>query len=317
MELRREIGDSAAVPPSSWRQNGPVLSFVFFVLTGIGVAALFGLFSLGEFAEGWITSAICIALAEYLIRRHRFFGTGVESALWIGGLFAMIFGFPGQAKPEALLLFAAAAAVAGLRTRNGWFGAISSAFVIGYFADRHLELWAVVISLLMAVVCLCLLARIWQRPSTERLFVLVLLSAPVVGAIVGFRHLSPIWALVYLAFAAACFGVGMVLRHHAALLAGLVGIALAAIAARDVLPWAVEWQLIAAGAVLIAIVTILSGVLRGRTSGIVSTPVDLTPYDEALQIGATITLTPASPAPAPSRRESGGSFGGAGATGEF
>ena len=316
MALRRDIPEAAAQLPSSWRRNGPVLSLVFFVLTCIGVGALFGLFALAEVAEGWMTCAICIGLAEYLIRRHRFFGTGVESALWIGGLFAFIVGLPGGRKPEALLLFAAAGAVAGLRVRNAWFGALGCAFVIGYFAARNLEIWAVIASLLISVTCLLLIARRWQRPSTEWLFILTLISAPVVGAVAGMDELSAFWAVPYLAFAAACFAGGVVLRHHAALLAGIVGVALGAVAARNLLAWSAEWKLIAAGSLLVVSAALISRALRGRAAGIVATPVDLSPYDEALQIGATVVMTPAAPATVP-RRESGGSFGGAGATGEF
>ena len=61
-------------------------------------------------------------MAEWLIRQRRFFGTGIESALWIGALFAIIFSLPSSGKPEALLVFAAACAMAGLRVRSAVFG---------------------------------------------------------------------------------------------------------------------------------------------------------------------------------------------------
>ena len=65
---------------------------------------------------GYVTAAISLALAEWLIRTRHFFGTGIESALWLGGLFAFIFGLPGEGSTEVILLFAAASAFAELES---------------------------------------------------------------------------------------------------------------------------------------------------------------------------------------------------------
>jgi hypothetical protein len=58
--------------------------------------------------------------------------------------------------------------------------------------------------------------------------------------------------------------------------------------------------------------------LRARaTTGIVITPHRLTAFDEALQIGGALALQPRIQ-PTPAQREGGGgTFGGAGASGEF
>lgn len=326
MLLHREIPESKAKLPTRWRQNGPILSLVFFVLTCVGVVALYGFFSLLG-GEGVFTAVLCIGLAEYLILGRRFFGTGVESALWIGGLFAfLIYAFSNtqwQFRQETFLLFALAAAVAGVRLRNAWFGAMACALVIGYLISRDQDLVALGFSLALAAGSMFLLGRPWKRPSTERLLVLILLTAPILGAIAGFRFLPRDLFVPYLCFAGICFTAGILLRHHAPLLAGFVGIALTVIAARHLLPWTLEWQLIAGGAILLAVAAVITRALRDRTTGIVTTPANLTPYDEALQIGATIALTPATQAthpeagPAPQRPAGGGSFGGAGSTGEF
>jgi purine-cytosine permease-like protein len=86
---------------SGWRKHGVVLTVVFFVLTVVAVAAVEFLAQQLHLAEGWWTAVIAIAIAEWLIHRRRFFGTGIESALWIGALFAIIFSLPHSGKPEA------------------------------------------------------------------------------------------------------------------------------------------------------------------------------------------------------------------------
>jgi hypothetical protein len=56
--------------------------------------------------------------------------------------------------------------------------------------------------------------------------------------------------------------------------------------------------------------------LRGRTNGFVSTPARLTPIDDELQLAATFALKPSSVEIEPPR-DGGGSFGGAGASGDY
>jgi len=313
MTLRREVPEIAAHLVTPWRENGPVLSLVFFALTCVGLCAAYGFFQLIALPGGLMTGVLAIALAEWLIQRHRFFGTGVESALWIGGLFALIFALPGEGKPEAILLFAAASAIAGARMLNPWFGALSVTFAIAYLIAKNWESAAVMTSVAIALCALAALSRTWKRPSVEQFFSLLLITAPITGAVVAFDlH----WSALHLVFAAACFVMGVRLRHHAPLLAGIVGLALAAIDAHEILRNGVEWYLIIGGAALFAVSAYLSRHLHGKTIGIVAVPAELTPYDEALQIGATIAIAPPAPSPGETPRD-GGSFGGAGATGDF
>ena len=100
-------GIHEACPPR-WKHSGLILGALFFVLTLIGVVALFWFCDLVGVPKGFTTMVLAIAAAELLIYGLHFFGTGIESALWIGGLFAFIFGLPSEGKPEALLVFALA-----------------------------------------------------------------------------------------------------------------------------------------------------------------------------------------------------------------
>ncbi len=298
---------------TAWRSNGLFVSIVFSVLTFIGVVATFGFFHLLKMPKGFITAAIAIAVAELLIRRLRFFGTGVESALWLGGLYALIFGLPGEGRAEAILLFAAAAFVAGARVRNAWFGALGLVLITAYFAVRDLDPpVALAFSLAVTLMAVVALMREWQRPSTESFFSIAVVVMPAAGAIAGPR-LEPGWALFWLVAAAALLVSGLRMRHHALLTASGVAVVIAAVAGRDVLPWRAEWQLIAAGALLLASAVLATRVLRGRERGIVIAP---EAAGDSLEILATLQLSPTVET-VPRQEGRGGSFGGAGASGEF
>jgi hypothetical protein len=307
-------------PDPPWRTSTLLWSLVFFGLTALTLAATFWL--LGEFGlpKGWLTGAIALALAEVLIRRHRFFGTGVESALWIGGLFAMIFGLRGSGRPEALLLFVAACAIAGFRMRNAVFGAAAACFLVAYVSARDLRFVAAALGIALSLAALGAIIAEVRRPSTDWLFCALLLVPPVAGAIASGRKLSPLWALAYLGAAVVCLVLGVRARLHPPLVAGgvHVAIAIATLVVHDLLPWRAEWQMIAGGVVLMVLSAILSRRLRDRTSGLVVTPESLTPYDETIKIGAAVVMQPRTPETAATRESGGGGrFGGAGATGEF
>ena len=302
----------------AWRRNSLGLSILFFVLTAIALIATYGFLDLIDLpAPGFITAAICLALAEWLIRTRRFFGTGIESALWLGGLFAFIFGLPGKGRVEALLLFAAAAAIAGLRVRNPLFGALASAFVIAYALDKVEAPGAALTAIVIALTALVALARRWQRPSTEALFFVLTILPPVAAALGGVKSFAPWWSAVFFAIAAVMLVSGLRLRSHAPLIAVAVNgvIAIAILTVHKLIPFEREWQLMIGGAAMLVASAAIPRSLRGRTHGIVTTPASLTVVDEELQILATVVAQPQVETQ-PSTPE-GGRFGGEGSTGEF
>jgi hypothetical protein len=302
----------------AWRRNSLFLSVVFFVLTTIAMIATYGFFKLIEMpGAGFVTAAICLALAEWLIRRRYFFGTGIESALWLGGLFAFIFGLPGEGRIEALLLFAAAAAVAGLRVRNALFGALASAFVIAYVLNKAEAAGAALVAIAFALTAGVALARRWQRPSTEALFVVLTILPPVAAAIGSVNKLAPWWAGLFALIAAVMLALGLRLRSHAPLIAAAVNgvIAIAILTVHELIPLEPEWRLMIGGATMLAASALIARSLRDRTSGIVTAPSSLTTVDDELQMLGTVVAQPHIEAQ-PSTPE-GGRFGGAGSTGEF
>jgi hypothetical protein len=309
---------------TEWRRVGIVLYVVFFVLALSVLGSIFGFSALLRLPKGIITAVIAIAVAEVLIRREKFFGTGIESALWIGGLFAFIFGLPSQGKIEALLVFAAAAAIAGWRVLHPLFGGLAF-MLIGAYIGFKVESWwaALLFCVVITIAALLALGRRIERPSTEQLLDVLLMAMPLTGYVAARLRsagtaTNASLAIAMIALTAILFFAGVKRRGRAELLAGSLSLVLAVIELQLSLSWAAETKLIAAGIALVAIASILARALRSRTSGFVVTPTALTRYDEAMQIGATIALAPPHAQAAASGRESGGgSFGGAGASGDF
>lgn len=304
-----------------WRANGPALALVFFGLTCAATAAAWASVEAiigAEKVTSWIVALAAITAAEMLIRKWRFFGSGVESALFISGLFCAIFGLPGEGSREVLLLFAAASAAAGLRMRNPFFGALAAAFVLSWLDSRALDAVAATGALTLAAIALAAGAREWRRPSTDMLWTVLLVIPPIGAAIATADELSPWWAAAYGAFAAVSFLAGLRLRLHPPLIAAGVNavIATAILAHYDLLPSTQEWRLMAGGSVLLAASAAASRLLRDRTRGIVVTADALTAHDDDLEILATLSMQPKAPETA-AGTTGGGRFGGAGSTGSF
>lgn len=303
--------------PTQWRVHGLILSIVFFVLTCVGVSAFYGFFALLDLIPGVLTLGICIGLAEWLIGSRRFFGTGIESALWIGGLFSFIVSLPGGENPESILLFAAAAAAAAVRLRQPYFGAAAVLMCIAYLVLKGQIRTMMVVALIVAILALIALTREWKRPSVERFFELVLIAASIAASFsnVGKWLLFVFMSVVFLA--AALF-----MRHHAPAIASAACAVIAFIKLQYILMFQIEWQLLIAGMSMLAASWIATRALRDNRRGLVITPASITEFDEELQIAATVALQPkidttvAQPAP-DTLPEGGGGFGGAGATGKF
>jgi len=323
-------------PESPWRHNGLLLRIVFTVLAAIAVSAAFGFFTLLSLPKGILTAMLAIGAAEWLIAEHRFFRTGVESSLWLCGTFAFIFGLPSQGKVEAILVFAAAAALSGWRMRNAFFGVFAAILVVAYVAAKwnHAPILSMIAAALIAIPSAFALRRVWQRPSNERLFAGLALAMPVAG------YLCTVFARLFRTFvmdvqvaavlgitAAILLAAGIAWRDRVLLISATLSIACAAIELRQLFHSPAEAKLIGAGIIVIAIAVTLERRLRGKTRGLVVTAVATNPYDEAMQIGGILTVAPHGSAPAEhahtgpvlddSTSATDKSFGGAGAGGGY
>jgi hypothetical protein len=303
----------------SWRTVSMTAAIVFFVLTMIAIGALYGSCDLLLFPKGWVTAIVCIAAAEVLIRRGHLWGTGVESALWIGGLFAFIFALPSSGKPEAILTFVAAAAISGWRVRNALFGALAVVLVTFYLMLRYWLWSAMLFSVAVAVVALLALVRTWKRPSTEKVWNVLAVVMPVAGLYGGLQATeskSDVRVVVlFVALAGFTLAIGIRKRVRGALIAGTVDIVIAGVAAHDFIPFSTETRLILIGAATLAIVGTVARALRGRERGFVLIPTS--PARETLLSVVPAFLPTPSGSSSPQPVSGGGQFGGAGGSGQF
>jgi len=295
---------------SPWRQHSIPLTITFFVLTCIAVAAFAGFLSLIRVPYGIATLAICIGIAELLIQGYKFQRTGVEAALWIAGPVAFIISLPSQGRAEALLVFAAAFLVSGLRVRNPIFIAITAVLVDVYVNVKwHDQRATVLFALLMTAGAAIALTREWRRPATEWTWIALVLVMPIAAYLTmqGF-------GLAYLVAGIALIALGVRTRHRALLVGGALAIGISAYDIQKTIANPLEAKLIASGVLVVAIAIALTRALRNRSTGFVTTKTR--DRYEALQIIGAITVAPQAPAAAqPEFKAGGGGFGGGGATG--
>jgi hypothetical protein len=300
---------------NAWKRFSLLAQCTFFFLTTLAIAAAFGFLNLISLPRGGMLLIGCVALAEFLIRSHHFWRTGVESALWIGGLYAFIFSLPHSGKPEALLVLAAAAALAGWRVRNALFGTLALVLVVVYFAIREWWLTAMVFAIAVALIALFAVTRSWRRPSTELLWQMLVIVMPVAGAIAAIDHRGsayPVFAGLAIVFAF----VGIRWRLRVPLVASAIAITIAVIDAR--IPLSLEVQLIAGGVVALIVAATLTRVLRRHTTGFVLDMPQQSELEALLTAGGQAILPVHAPATgAPQVNPQGGEFGGAGASGNF
>lgn len=295
------------------RTHGILLRATLFVLTLIGVFALnFFLDQVKVPQNGVVAGLAVIVIAEILILHWRWWWTGVEEALWIGGVYSMISELPSSGRPEAMLVLAAGAAIPGARVRNPLFGALAASFVAAYF-EKRFDL-GVVSALVIALIAAFALLRTWSRPSTEHLFIAIAVVLPVVGYSQAGAEWRQATIALYFAFGLVTFFLAVRYRHHALFLAGAIGIAIGSVELSRTIDLPLEAKLALGGALLLAGSWLASRALRDKTSGIVATPSKLTPFDDELEVAATVALPRAEFDP---KVESGGEFGGAGATGKY
>jgi hypothetical protein len=296
-----------------WRTHRLLLRIVLFGLTLIGAGAFYWLLNEFELARpGLVTGAVALVAAEVLIHARRWWWTGVEEALWLAATFAFVSELPNSGRPEAALVLALAAAIPGVRMRNPLFGAAAAIFVVQYFEVRF-DL-GVISAIVLASCAVLALLRTWQRPSTEWLWIALAIALPVAGR----AEADPIWRdmtiILYGAFGAATLFLAVRRRHHALFLSGGIALAIAATDLAEKSPLRDEAHLTIAGALLLVGSWLAARALKDRRQGLVATPAKLTAFDDELETIATISIPQQE---FDQRMETGGKFGGAGATGEY
>lgn len=303
---------------TGWRNNRFLVRLVFFFLASLVLGAFYGFWFLVDFPfPGLLTAAAGIALAEYLVRAHRWFWSGVEEALWLGGGLAAISDLPQTGTPESMLVLGTVFAAASARLRNPLFGTIAAICVM-VWAEQRFDAGAIV-AMVIATAAMFALLREWARPSTEWLLFALAVGMPIAALFVIDDEWVTFSRILFGIVGVVALTLGRHRPHHAFFLAALVGLGFLAQEGIDALPLADEGKLAIAGALLLATAFAFSRALRDRTRGLVLTPSRITPFDESVQLVATLATAPehhdAPPTAGPSG--GGGQFGGAGASGDY
>ena len=303
-----------------WKRYRIPMQITFFILTMIGIGTFSGFALLNRTVGSTFNAVVVFAIAEYLILKHRFFATGVETALWLAGVVFVILALPQSGETEGLLVIGAIVGIAGARLLNPLIGGLAAMSVIIYVDAKHASpLQTVLVALAIAILASAAQIVEWRRRSVERLFQTIAIFAPLAGVIAAEFGSSIDHGALASCFAAAAvivLAIAISQRARALLIAGALSAAIALFEASYLSNAGVEAKLIVSGVLLVAIAVLLSRALRGRTSGFVITPSSLTGYDEAMQIAGAIPVTPSTSAPATSDgfHSGGGNFGGGGAS---
>ena len=304
-----------------WKRYRLHVQIAFFILTLIGVSAFSVFSAVNRSAGSTINAILVIALAEYLIRKQRFFATGVETALWLAAVVFILIALPNSGKAEGILVVGALAGIAGARLLNPFIGGAAAMSIVVYAAVKNATpLQSALIAILMALGAAAAQIREWQRHSVDQLFQTIAILAPIAGVIAAEFGSSPNHeriAIVYIIAAAIILALGIALRAQALLLAGAIHAAIGAYEASALSDAPAEAKLIVAGAAVLGIAIVLARVLRKNTTGFVTTESSLTGYDEVMQIAGAIHASPDAPpehATGGGFEGGGGNFGGGGAS---
>lgn len=318
---------------TGWRTSGTLARIAFLVFGVIGVGCLNGLFAVFDMPlKGFVSAVIACGIAELLIRKKRLFHGGIEEGLYVAGLCAFIFGLPGEGKIEAILLFAAAFAIAGTRTRSALVVLCAPLLVVAYIAMKS---ESVVVGgfvlLAMGVAVSLLQLRKYESPFLEELFVFSTVVYPVIAyGMVAFGpdKQSRYWAVVAL-FGLVAIGEWTVAggaRSHSHLITSLLLAAAVVFELSARVPWTADAKLVVAGATLLVAALAIDRWLQDAThvtskkiveatlisAGEIaaSAVVSAAATGASEEVAATTTATAA-------RTDGEGEFGGGGASGEY
>jgi hypothetical protein len=314
-----------------WRSVNFVPRCAFFALGLVVAGATLSICHLLHLGNGALAAGlILIVAAEWLIVSRRLAFAGIEEALEIAGLLMIAFGIVdelrGPSDVSMALLAAAAFTMAGLRLSNPLFttlGAISLslalqlAFGRAPFRVYGAGIWAGVFCYAIAWLALGLGARIFRRPSYDRMLNWLVVFMPLAGYM--WLHGNRFAALLPLAYGIVAFIAGIQRRTHAPLLASMICMACVAYEFRHAMGLPLEAQLILEGCVALAIAVTLNRFLRQPRAGITSQR--LSDGDDRLNLlelaGAAAIAPGARTAPASAPGTSDGRFGGGGASGSY
>jgi hypothetical protein len=318
-----------------WRTSSLMARIVFFFLTCVGLTWIYGFMRLISLPAGFLTGVGAIVACEYLLQKKRFLRTGIEEALYLGGLVSLISTLPSSGKPEAVLVFVATFLWCGLRLSQGFFLGIASLLLVVYAGWRAESLvvagFAGLFLLAMAIV---IDRSPLQRPSLDFAVSMHMILLPTASAFLLCDPASgssrpDIRLILLIGIASLALLAFALVRQVSALIPGSalnVVLTSGELLSRTALSG--EAVALIIGVATFATALMLERKLRGRTIGFTSDRFETKPLIGAIEMAGAAALAhetqhvDAAPAaePQPAIEQASahdGSFGGAGATGEF
>jgi hypothetical protein len=329
-----------ALHTGGWRSVGLVTRLAFFVLGIVAAWLTSNILSLLKVPGYPLVSALVLLIAaEWLIARYRLFRAGLGEALHVAGLMLVAFWCTRElARFDTTVgaaSFTAALLLAGWRLRNPLFttwAALWASLLVallsddsGWFFGREGSLWATGFCMATALAALALGARVYARPSRDRMLDWLVVAMPV-GAYLWTTFISGSGSTInlhavlgLLLFGATALIVGIRRRTHAPLWSCMACIACLGVELRSVTGWTLTTRLVVWGIGTLIVALALNRWLRRPRGGITSArcddregPLDLLPL-----AGAAAIAPQAAPDGPRGIHGGGGGFGGGGADGRF
>jgi hypothetical protein len=319
----------------AWKTTTQLARVLGFLLGLLATGLLGGALSL--FPSPWLIGGLLLMLAaEWLVAKRRVFRSGVEEALYLCGAVAvlvqpLLWGRHVEAA-TGVALASSAMLLAGWRLLSAPFTTLA---IAGYslaialavehrFGGDGYALVASLFCIVAAAAAWLPSARSWRRPAHDAMCDGLVILMPWC-ACAWFGALAwnarPLLNWIWLAMALVLFAVDLLMgtrrRTHAPLIAALGCAAFAALALHRLLHWPTHWQLIADGAVVLAIAIIMERRLRHHEVGITSKALENVPAVDLVQLAGAAHLAPSPAAPPEGFHGQGGGFAGGGASGRF
>lgn len=335
-----------------WRSVSLLTRIAFFILGLVAATLTIGIIWLLHLPQPLIAAgALLVGVAEWLIATRHLSHAGIEEALHIAGLLlvalATVDGFSGSDTGIAIAL-CIAFALGGWRLRNPLFTTLSgiacSVAVATAFGGSSLSphtsnnIYASLFCYVVAFGALVLGARLFQRPSHDRMLDWLVVAMPVMGYGwtaqhtlfgAGFEYLQQPFQQPFkvisvlstpLLFAAVALPTSLRRRTHAPLLSGMACIVCIAYELRAVSGWSLAGRLIIWGSAALALAIALNRLLRTPRCGITSRRIDAhdDPLDLLQLVGAALNTPLSSSTQSQDNFKTGeGRFGGGGASAKF
>ncbi|MET0291086.1 MAG: hypothetical protein ABW136_01905 [Steroidobacteraceae bacterium] len=331
------LHDAAEARAGGWK-TASLLSRVLMFALGLLAASLIAGSLLWVPARFITAGLVMIVAGEWLIRQRRLFAGGIEEALIVCGVLAIVAESMDALGGSSTSLWAfglsVAVLAAGLRLGNALFTTLAALglSIAATSMDDH-EVAGMLFCVSVAIGALVLGARAWERPSHDRMldglviampaaaqgWAIAAWSTPLRLATLSSNPSALVAPLLALCFAIALIVIGVRRRSHAPLIGALIQLAFLAWALRELTGLPLQARMIGWGLVLLAIGLALDRGLRKPRGGITSARAEArSRIDDLAQIYGAAHVAPTDVAPASSGVEGqGGNFGGGGASGRF